>query len=265
MKTKLFFIISLSGIVLTTISCSIVKSSLGDLYESLTGNPAPKWAEGTTNHTSFQSANGLSTLNLKEVNQELCPDDKHPHAILMGGGYWACCNVGASRPEEIGDSYSWGETWTKDEHDYFSYERPRYSDDGKYLKDIERSSFDVATVKWGGKWQMPPKDRISELKRNNTFEKVKYKGVIGYLVSFRNNKIFLPIKKDAKYTYYWTSEMNYPDYVGSDLDHWYIYVYCLQLANEEGVYPVEDDCSREASKEGYVRPWYNHMYNPQIP
>lgn len=35
----------------------------------------------------------------------LCPDDNHPHAIDLGlpsGTKWACCNVGASKPEEYG-------------------------------------------------------------------------------------------------------------------------------------------------------------------
>ena len=35
----------------------------------------------------------------------LCPDDKHPHAIDMGlpsGTKWACCNTGASSPEGYG-------------------------------------------------------------------------------------------------------------------------------------------------------------------
>ena len=34
-----------------------------------------------------------------------CPDDNHPHAIDLGlpsGTKWACCNVGADKPEEYG-------------------------------------------------------------------------------------------------------------------------------------------------------------------
>lgn len=243
MKSKIILLLILGSGIL--ISCSILESYImGEPIGSGVNQPS--------------TSSSIVSDDVPEVDVKLsCPDDKHPHAIAMGGGYWACCNVGASKPEEIGESYSWGETWTKDEHDYFSYERPRYRDDDKYLKDIVRSPFDVANVKWGGKWQMPSKDAIAFLKRNNSFKKVKYKGVIGYLVSSANNKIFLPLK-DTKYTYYWTSQMKYVDYVGSDLDHWYIYAYCLQLANEIGVYPVEDECSREASLEGYVRPYYKH-------
>ena len=46
-----------------------------------------------------------------------CPDNNHPHAIDLGlpsGTKWACCNVGATNPEEYGGYYAWGETKEKD-------------------------------------------------------------------------------------------------------------------------------------------------------
>lgn len=40
---------------------------------------------------------------------KLCPDDNHPHMIDLGLGVkWACCNVGATAPEEYGGYYAWG-------------------------------------------------------------------------------------------------------------------------------------------------------------
>ncbi len=41
-----------------------------------------------------------------------CPDNHHPHMIDLGlpsGTKWACCNVGASKPEDYGDYYKWGQ------------------------------------------------------------------------------------------------------------------------------------------------------------
>ena len=41
-----------------------------------------------------------------------CPDNNHPHMIDLGlpsGTKWACCNVGASKPEEYGGYYEWGQ------------------------------------------------------------------------------------------------------------------------------------------------------------
>ena len=42
------------------------------------------------------------------------PDSNHPHAIDLGFGVkFACCNVGASSPEQDGKYYAWGETKEK--------------------------------------------------------------------------------------------------------------------------------------------------------
>lgn len=44
-----------------------------------------------------------------EEEDDLCPDDNHPHWIDMGlpsGTLWRCCNEGASAPEEYGGYYS---------------------------------------------------------------------------------------------------------------------------------------------------------------
>lgn len=41
-----------------------------------------------------------------------CPDDHHPHMIDLGlpsGTKWACCNEGASKPEDFGGYYQFGE------------------------------------------------------------------------------------------------------------------------------------------------------------
>ena len=49
----------------------------------------------------------------------LCPDENHPHMIDLGlpsGNKWACCNVGASKPEEYGGYYAWGETEEKNDY-----------------------------------------------------------------------------------------------------------------------------------------------------
>ena len=38
---------------------------------------------------------------------------------------WATCNIGASKPEEYGNYYAWGETQAKDKDDY-SWETYKY-------------------------------------------------------------------------------------------------------------------------------------------
>ena len=49
-------------------------------------------------------------------SEGICPDDNHPHAIDLGlpsGTKWACCNLGASKPEEYGEYYDYQTAMTK--------------------------------------------------------------------------------------------------------------------------------------------------------
>lgn len=60
--------------------------------------------------------------NMQEISVEVkedapisytaCPDENHPHLIDLGlpsGTKWACCNEGASNPEEYGGYYTFGQ------------------------------------------------------------------------------------------------------------------------------------------------------------
>lgn len=98
-----------------------------------------------------------------------CPDEKHPHVIDMGdAGEWACCNVGADNPVERGGYYAWGETEEKIDYseDTYKYYIPTIGE-FKYIgDDIAGTSYDVAHVKWGGKWVLPSKERIEALLNN---------------------------------------------------------------------------------------------------
>ena len=49
---------------------------------------------------------------------------------LPSGTLWANCNLGAEKPNETGDYYSWGETSIKD---YYEWESYKWSD-GNYQK-----------------------------------------------------------------------------------------------------------------------------------
>jgi hypothetical protein len=91
----------------------------------------------------------------------LCPNRNHPHAIDLGeAGKWACCNVGASSPVEVGGYYAWGQTKEKN---YYNWET--YMD---YFgpSEIAGTKYDVAHVIWGGSWKMPSFDRFKSLIKN---------------------------------------------------------------------------------------------------
>jgi Leucine-rich repeat (LRR) protein len=149
-----------------------------------------------------------------------CPDNNHPHMIDLGlpsGTKWACCNVGASKPEDYGGYYAWGETDARTLNDY-SYNW----DLTEGITNISGTSLDVAYVKWGSPWHIPSHEQIDELCRNTTYRGVVVKGVEGCEFMGDNGKtIFLPATKNAfdYYGLYWSSE-----YDGVSNGPWYLRV-----------------------------------------
>ena len=111
---------------------------------------------------------------------------------------WASCNIGASKPEEFGDYYAWGETEIKTDYSWSTYKfgatRPytKYNGtDGKLVLDPED---DVAHCKLGGSWRMPTIEEIHELESNCSFLWTHINGTNGFLVtsSINDKTIFLP-------------------------------------------------------------------------
>ena len=92
---------------------------------------------------------------------------------LPSGTKWATCNVGASKPQDYGNYYAWGETSTKETYKWSTYKYGTYDDDGDYSKLTKYNtsdskttldlSDDAAHVNWGGKWRMPTFEQLSEL------------------------------------------------------------------------------------------------------
>ena len=128
-----------------------------------------------------------------------CPDDNHPHMIDLGlpsGTKWACCNVGADKPEAYGGYYAWGETEEKDCYDWSTY----ILCDGDYKNcydlgsDIAGTKYDVAHVKWGGSWVMPSREQQEELKNNCVYEWTIVNDVNGckFTSKISGGSIFLP-------------------------------------------------------------------------
>ena len=124
---------------------------------------------------------------------------------LPSGIKWATCNVGATKPEEFGGYYAWGETEEKSNYDWSTYKWCSGSDDNmtKYCTDSDYGTVDnktildpeddVAHVKWGGTWRMPTFDEQKELLNKCTWTWTTLNGVNGYKVIGPNgNSIFLP-------------------------------------------------------------------------
>jgi len=173
-----------------------------------------------------------STVSISCVAQDMsystCLDGNHPHMIDLGlpsGTKWACCNVGASSPEDYGGYYAWGETIEKSED--YTWENYQFhgSSTGGYKNigsDIAGTSYDVAHVKWGGSWRMPSLEQIRELLNNCTSKWTSVNGTYGREFTGPNGgKVFLPATGNRWYDIpgcagydgdYWSSTQ-YPDYI----------------------------------------------------
>lgn len=152
---------------------------------------------------------------------------KEPEAVNLGlpsGTKWASFNIGATKPEEYGDYFAWGEIGTKldySEDTYFFYNNNEYTSLGI---DISGTKYDVARMKWGGSWVMPTLDDVKELFNNCTREWTTLHGVDGLKFTSKNNgnSIFLPaaggrwdgdLYDVGTLGDYWSSTQN-PDYSG---------------------------------------------------
>ena len=122
---------------------------------------------------------------------------------------WATCNVGATKPEEYGDYFAWGETQPKDYYDWSTYKYcngsnttlTKYNTSSGYgtvdNKTILEAADDAARANWGGNWRMPTEEELTELHEQCTWTWTTQNGVYGYKVTskksgYTNKSIFLP-------------------------------------------------------------------------
>ena len=155
---------------------------------------------------------------------------------------WATMNVGASKPEDYGDYFAWGETEPKEVYDWSTYKYcqgsettlTKYNTDSNYGTVDNKTQLeftdDAARANWGGSWRMPTDAELTELRSNCTWTWTTQNGVNGYKVTSKSNgnSIFLPAAGYRRgsssggagsYSYYWSSSLNtdYPYYA------WYVY------------------------------------------
>ena len=97
---------------------------------------------------------------------------------LPSGVKWATFNVGATKPEEYGDYFAWGETEPKELYDESTY---------------SETEEDAATANWGSEWRMPTQAEQDELRTECSWTWMTKNDVNGYKVVGPNgNSIFLP-------------------------------------------------------------------------
>jgi len=147
---------------------------------------------------------------------------------LPSGLLWAKCNLGATKPEEYGDYYAWGETSTKEVYTWETYKYCTAVDEEGWFKTLSKyntisrygspdnlttlqTSDDVATQKLGNGARMPTETEWNELLDNTTSEWTTENGVYGRRLTASNGKsLFLPAAG-----YRWGSELYYAGGVGN--------------------------------------------------
>ncbi len=143
---------------------------------------------------------------------------------LASGVKWASFNVGATKPEEYGKYFAWGETEPKSVYSWDNYfdttdggsTFTKYAADKKMVLDPED---DAAYVALGGSFRMPTKEDWEELYENCTWTwttDYNSTGASGMIVTGPNaNSIFLPpaglresTEEDVGFGgYYWASSL----------------------------------------------------------
>jgi uncharacterized protein (TIGR02145 family) len=156
-----------------------------------------------------------------EYEETSCPDDHHPHMIDLGlpsGTKWACCNVGASAPEQYGNYYAWGETQPKSVYNWDTYAYGSSWDNVVYIgSDIAGTGYDAATANWGAPWRMPSLAQMQELLNYTNSTRTTKNGVYGHKFTGSNGgTIFLPaagyrsdseLRLAGSIGYFWSSTL----------------------------------------------------------
>lgn len=191
---------------------------------------------------------------------------------------WASYNIGATKPEEFGSYFSWGETETKERYDWSTYKYIKegsvdYIGINKYTIEDNNTdgdwynvtydfigdgigkltkSDDVASVTLGGDWVTPTAENYQELIDKCTWEFTTENEIAGYKITGTNGKsIFLP----AAGYYIGTSLRN----VGSVCDYWAADLY-QKSSYGENLY-----CRTDGYEVTYRSRHYGHTIRPVSP
>lgn len=192
-----------------------------------------------------------------------CPDGNHPHMIDLGlssGMKWACCNIGADKPEKAGEYYAWGETspqWYIHSGHYsmdssgtsglwfsmtkYCIDSAQGTVDNKISLDL---ADDVVHKKLGGTKRMPSMDEMNELLSQCQLEKTTVNGVnVCKFTGPNGNSIFLPV------TGYWSyGEL---EYTGNTGEYWSRSLDLVFNHKARILYFSDYDESQESSSERY--------------
>ena len=198
-----------------------------------------KWDDGNTDTTRTVTVTGDATYTA--IFDYCISGTANGHDYvdlgLPSGTKWATCNVGATKPEEYGKCYQWGEIEPGDNDYYWAdyqwaigrqegwdniFEAlTKYNTDANYgtvdnKTELELAD-DAARANWGGTWRMPTDDEWTELRENcewtwaiGCYQDKNGNGKNGYIVKGSNgNFIFLLLSQTVGG--YWSNSLNSDD------------------------------------------------------
>lgn len=132
----------------------------------------------------------------------------HEYVEMGDGLKWATMNVGASKPEEGGSNFKWGEVNPGKDASWDSYTLTgesrtilKYNNDDKHgkvdNKKVLESSDDAASANWGSTWRTPTKEELEVLTDKSKFNWIWDATLKGFYVrskikGYEGNQIFLP-------------------------------------------------------------------------
>lgn len=199
---------------------------------SVADNPSPAGRSGIIEF-SVNYANQV-TVTRKITVYQLGGASETPEAVDLGLSVkWASFNVGATRAEEPGLLFAWGETASKDEYTEENYKwngpdgLTKYcyleefgTVDNKMELDLED---DAAYVAYGEGWHIPTMEQIFELVDNTHWNYASIDGREGMIFiaeneGYENNYLFIPLVWDPddaiERSSYWSSSL-YSQFVPS--------------------------------------------------
>ena len=228
---------------LTALSMAAVSCAMGATYmlvEQTDGTVVKYDVDKVTQVTFEEDAQGVTVSG--EIDGYTYVD-----LGLPSGLKWGTYNVGASKPEEYGDYFAWGETTPQPESGYswttYKWCNGDYDSMTKYCTESYYGTVDslttllpeddAATVNWGRAWRMPTRAEQDELKEGCDWEwtdDYNGTGVSGQIGTSKanGNTIFLPaagcryggsLYSVGSNGNYWSSSL----YTGSSLNAYVLY------------------------------------------
>ena len=191
--------------------CTKETFSYGDMYGSGKNTAIFTILERDSqgNWTKRKTQNGNVETRTITYHEDLLAQQKYDAmAVNLGLSVkWASVNIGAEKPEELGDRFAWGEVKPKSSYTFenYIYRAPNTKEDCKEIGlNICGTQYDAAHEICGGKWRLPTEKEVLEL-----FEKCKVVDMEnGWKFTGPNGKsIFIPytnFSEDYKDGMYWT-------------------------------------------------------------